>query len=196
MATPDEPSAAELTVFLDALRDGDAPEAEAALMPHLYAELRVIATACMRGQRPDHTLQPTALVSEAYLKLFQRTDAQWNDRKHFFALAAKAMRQLLVDHARGRSRAKRGGDRQQVTLDAAIAEAGAIDHDLLDLDAALSELAELDEQQARVVELRYFGGLEMAQIADVLGVSLSTVEREWRASRAWLGVRMGEGEGA
>lgn len=191
-----DPKPAELTAFLDALRDGGAPEAEEALMPHLYAELRRIAEACMRDQRPNHTLQPTALVSEAYLKLFQRSEADWNDRKHFFALAARAMRQLLVDHARSRGRVKRGGGAEAVTLDVAVAAAGGIDHDVLDLDEALCELAELDEQQARVVELRTFAGLEMAQIAEVLGVSLSTVEREWRASRAWLGVRLGGGAGA
>lgn len=190
METPEPTNPEELTLFLDALRDGDGEGAERALMPHVYRELRAIATACMRGQRPDHTLQPTALVSEAYLKLFRRTDAKWNDRKHFFALAAKAMRQLLVDHARARSAEKRGGHREDLSLDAAVSQAAGFDFDLIDLNDLLDEMAGFDAAQARVVELRYFGGLEMQQIADVLGTSLSTVEREWRAARAWLFVRL------
>lgn len=188
--TPDSTTPEELTVFLDALRDGDGAGAERALMPHVYRELRAIATSCMRGQRADHTLQPTALVSEAYLKLFRRADAKWNDRKHFFALAAKAMRQLLIDHARARSSDKRGGGRSEVTLDVAIAEVAKIDFDLIELNDALIELAAIDPLQGRIVELRYFGGLTMQQIADIIDASLSTVEREWRAARAWLGVQL------
>jgi RNA polymerase sigma factor (TIGR02999 family) len=118
----------------------------------------------------------------------------WNDRVHFFAVASKAMRQLLVDHARTRSRKKRGGDLRQETLDEAVARQAGIDVDLLDLEAALNELTELDERQGRVVELRYFGGLEMAEVAQVLDISKTTVEREWRSARAWLGRRVHEGE--
>jgi RNA polymerase sigma factor (TIGR02999 family) len=185
----------ELTRYLEALRAGEAGRVEGTLMPLVYDELRTIASACMRGQRVDHTLQPTALVNEAFLKLFKTPEAGWNDRKHFYAVAARAMRQLLVDHARARRGDKRGGGRDRLPLDVAIAQAASIDVDLIDLDAALTELSEMDRQQAQVVELRYFAGLEMAEIADALGVSKSTVEREWRFARAWLGARMGSSPG-
>lgn len=165
-------------------------------MPYLYGELRAIAEGCLKSQRPDHTLQPTALVHEAYLKLFDATELAPNDRKHFFRLAARAMRQLLIDHARARGRDKRAGDRGEVTLDEAIGAAAGIDFDWLDLDEALTDLAALDERQARVVELRYFGGLEVDDVAQVLDVSRSTVERDWRAARAWLGVRLDGGSDA
>lgn len=185
----DEQGRRDLTVFLRNMSRGD-EGAQATLLPYVYDELRVIAEACLRTQRANHTLSPTALVNEAYLKLFGGKELDVSDRKHFFRLAAKAMRQLLVDHARARARSKRGGGERAVTLDEAVLPAEHVDFDWLDLDLALSELGELDERQAQVVEMRYFGGFEMADIADALEVSKSTVEREWRSARAWLGMRL------
>jgi RNA polymerase sigma factor (TIGR02999 family) len=196
MTAPSEPGTPkDLTRFLDDLAHGDA-DAAATLMPHVYGELKAIAEGYMIRQRADHTLQPTALVNEAYVKLFDRSVIDWKDRGHFYALAARAMRQLLVDHARARRRKKRGGGRREVTLDEAVAKAAGIEVDLLALDEALRELAELDPRQAQVVELRYFGGLEVAQVAQMLEVSVTTVEREWRSARAWLGSRLGEADAA
>lgn len=181
---------AHLTRFLSELGRGDA-EAEASLMPQVQEELRLIAGALMRRQRSDHTLQPTELVSEAYLKLFGSAGLQVSDRKHFYRLAARAMRQLLVDHARRKKRLRRGGEAQVLPLDEAIAQVQEAGVDWSELDEALEELARLDEREARVVELRYFGGLEMTEISETLGASLSTVERDWRSARAWLARRVG-----
>jgi RNA polymerase sigma factor (TIGR02999 family) len=162
----------------------------------MVAELRAVAQSYLGSQGASHTLQPTALVNEAFLKLVgsQSLDAI-RDRKHFFALSAKVMRQILVDHARRRAADQRSGDATRVTLADAPRGgegdgAGASDEEILDVDAALSELAALDERQARVVELRFFAGLEMEEVAAALECSLSTAEREWRAARAWLGRRM------
>ncbi len=159
----------------------------------LFQELRAIAEAYLRPERAGATLQPTVLVHEAYLKLFERTSAGWNDREHFFAVAAKAMRQILVDRARARARLKRGGERERVTLDERVASSSDAEVDVLDLDELLSELAAQDERAARVVELRFFAGLEMEEVARALSISLSTAEREWRAARAWLGSRLRDG---
>jgi len=163
----------------------------AAAMPVVYRELRQIAAAHLRRAKGPRDLQTTTLVHEVYVKLLGKHGAAVNDREHFFALAARAMRQVCVDHARARRAGKRGGDQTAVTLDEAVAHAANLNVDLLDLDAALSELAELDPREARVVELRFFGGMEMAEIAIALDVSLATVEREWRSARAWLGRRLG-----
>lgn len=186
---PDVPRP-EITRFLAALRGGERPAAESELMPVVYAELRSIALGALRGRRPEHTLHPTALVSETFVKLFGRSGDGWNDRRHFQAVAARAMRQLLVDHARARGRrgvADAGAD----AIDVAVTGAAEFDVGLLDLDEALTELARLDPDQARVVEMRYFAGLTMEEVAAALGTSLSTVEREWRSARAWLGARLG-----
>ena len=179
-----------------ALRDLGAGRSEAAatLLPAILAELRAVARSYLGAQPASHTLQPTALVNEVFLKLFG-TEAleKVQDRAHFFALAAKAMRQILVDHARQRQAAKRSGAaaKEEVTLEALGLDV-EIGDDLLDVDSALHELARLDERQAHVVELRFFAGLEMEQIARALEVSITTVEREWRAARAWLGARIRE----
>ncbi|NOT30832.1 MAG: sigma-70 family RNA polymerase sigma factor [Planctomycetes bacterium] len=186
---PKDPDQHELTRFLNDLARGKAAAAET-LMPFVYAELRGIAESHLRGQAPRHTLQPTALVHEAFLKLFDPDRVGWNDRKHFFALAAKAMRQVLVDHARRARRLKRGDGRLCVALDEHVAGPAGTATDLVDLNLALDELGALDERQGRIVELRYFGGLEVQEVAEVLAVSTSTVEREWRTARAWLGVRL------
>lgn len=186
---PDPPSAGDLTRFLNALGTptGAAPQ-EA--MAFVYGELRALADAAFRVQRPDHTLQPTALVHEAFVKLCGASHAPWNDRSHFFALAAKAMRQILVDHARAQAALKRGEGRPRVTLAEGLVGAGEPDCDLLDLDAALEELARLDERQARVVELRLFAGLAVDEVAGMLAISDATVERDWRTARAWIACRL------
>jgi RNA polymerase sigma factor (TIGR02999 family) len=187
--TPD-PDLPELTRFLSDLGRAGA-ERDAELLPQLLAELSVIARATLRSQRQGHTLQPTALVNEAYMKLASGEGAHWKDRKHFFATAALAMRQVLVDHERARRREKRGGAGQAVTLHTHMGgEALGPEVDLLDLDEAIAELEALDERRARVVVLRYFGGLEVEEVAEVMQVSRTTVERDWRAARAWLWQRL------
>jgi RNA polymerase sigma factor (TIGR02999 family) len=182
----------ELTRYLRDPQGAGEGLAEAA-MPVVYRELHAIADAHLRRARSPDDLQPTALVHEVYIKLLGAHGASVNDREHFYALAARVMRQLCVDHARARRAAKRGGDRCEVTLDEALCRATSLNVDLLDLDAALSELAAVDERGARVIELRFFGGLAMEEIAVALAVSLATVEREWRAARAWLGRRLAAG---
>jgi RNA polymerase sigma factor (TIGR02999 family) len=177
------------------LRDphGEGKGLEAEAMPVVYLELRRVAGAHLQRARAPRDLQPTTLVHEVYQKLLGGHGAAVHDREHFFALAATAMRQLCVDHARARRAQKRGGGREAVTLDEAVAQASSLDVDVLDLDAALTELAALDAREARVVELRFFGGLAMDEVATALGVSLATAEREWRAARAWLARRLGAG---
>jgi RNA polymerase sigma factor (TIGR02999 family) len=185
---------ADLTSFLNRLARGQA-EAAATLMPRVLSELHAIADAYLRRQPAGHTLQPTALVNEAFLRLFDADGVGFNDRKHFFALSARSMRQVLVDHARAAQRDKRGGGRLRVTLDERLADSATPPPELLDFEDVLQELGRLDERQARIVELRFFGGLDVPEVAEVMSLSKSTVEREWRAARAWLGVRL-EGWGA
>ncbi len=167
---------------------GGEGSAAAELLPIVYDELHALAVAFFRDQRPGNTLQPTALVHEAYLKLVDQS-IPWTGRKQFYAVAAAAMRTILVDHARGRGRAKRGGGWQRLTLSAdAAASAAPPDGGLpiVAIDAALTRLAELDSRKARLVELRFFGGLTLEEAADVLGVARSTASEEWRVARAWL----------
>ena len=161
------------------------PDALRSLLPLVYGELRSRAEAQMRRERSEHTLQPTALVHEAYMRLVDQRNASWQNRSHFFGIAAQAMRRILVDHARRKRAGKReGGDR--VTLDASVAEAPQRSVDLIALDDALTRLAELDPRQARVVELRFFGGLDIEQTAESLGISPATVKRDWTFARAFL----------
>ncbi len=162
--------------------DSDALER---LLPVLYQELRRLAAGFLRGERAGHTLQPTALAHEAYLRLAGRQIA-WQGRHHFMAVAARAMRSVLVDHARRRNAAKRGGGEAAVTLDTGMLAADARPVAFDDLDDALTDLARLSERQARVVELRYFGGLSVEEAAEVLGVAPATVKRDWATARAWL----------
>lgn len=169
----------------------DPPAQTDALLEAVYDELRRLAGAYLARERSDHTLQPTALVHEAYAKLAAQ-ETPWNNRAHFLGIAAQAMRRILVDHARGKHRAKRGGGWQRVELDVALAEDPAQSLDLVALDEALSELAELSPREAQVVELRYFGGLGVEEVGEVLGVSTRTVKRAWRFARAWLLARMTE----
>lgn len=157
------------------------------LMPLVYNELRRLATAYLRRERASHTLQPTALVNEAYLKLIDQRNAQWQNRAHFFGISAQLMRRILVDHARQHQAVKRGGSNQQrlsITSAEEIAIQPAVD--LLALNEALDELATMDPQQARIVELKFFGGLSIDETAEVLGISHATVERDWKMARAWL----------
>ena len=173
-------------LLLDVRARGD--DAVEALFPLVYDELHRLAHLQLRRRRPGQTLNTTALVHEAYLKLVRADDVSWEDRAHFYALSARAMRQILLNHARARGAQRRGGDRHRVTLDGLgtedLAEARAAT--LLDLDAALDALAALDERMGRIVELRFYGGLSEEEVAEVLGVSPRTVRRDWRQSKAWL----------
>jgi RNA polymerase sigma factor (TIGR02999 family) len=167
------------------------------LFPLVYEELRRLAKGYMSRETPGHTLQPTALVHEAYLKLVDQTRANWQGKTHFFAVGARVMRRLLVDHARGRAAQKRGAGWQAVTLSGAaelLRGEPLAPEQLLDLNAALDSLAQIDEREAKVVTLRFFGGLSVEQVAEVLGVSKRTVENDWRHAQAWLRLRLSEAE--
>jgi len=177
--------ASDITRLLEAHREGD-PAALERLTTLLYGELRRIAAYYLRAERPDHSLQPTALVHEAYLRLAEQRDFHWRDRAHFFALAARVMRRILVDHARARSAEKRGSARRVVPLDETLDVVASTDLDLVALDDALVALERLDPQQSRVVELRYFGGLTIEEAAEVIGISPATVKRDWTMAKAWL----------
>lgn len=155
-------------------------------MLEVYDELRCRAAARLRREPPDHLLQPTALVHEAYLRLVDQRHPNWQNRAHFFAIASEMMRRILVDHARRRKVAKRSGEWTRVTLDEAVAQCNPREVDVLDLDLALCELASLDQRKSRVAELRFFGGLSLDEIAHALDVSRATVERDWQVGRAWL----------
>jgi RNA polymerase sigma factor (TIGR02999 family) len=161
-------------------------DAREALIPLVYDELRRLARRYLRRERPDHTLQSAALVNEAYLRLIRQEQPQWQSRAHFFGVAAQLMRHILVDHARNRAAAKRGAGAPRLTLDPDVALPQARDVDLVVLDDALNQLAALDPQQSRLVELRFFGGLSIEETSVVLGVSPATVKREWATARAWL----------
>ena len=154
--------------------------------PLVYDELRQLAHRYMSGERPDHTLQTTALVNEAYLHLAQLSKPHWQDRSHFFAGAARLMRHILVDHARGRQRAKRGSGVAKVELTEAAALAEEQAGEVVDLNEALERLTELDRRASQVVELKYFGGMNYDEIAEVLGISAITVRRDWEFAKAWL----------
>ncbi len=181
----------EVTVFLKAWSGGDRQAADS-LLSLVYKEMRKLAASYLQQQRSDHTLQPTALVHEAYLKLINSSQVNWQDRAHFFAVAAQTMRNILVDHARAVAADKRGGGLQKIELDEAVGFSDKQDVDLIDLDEALQQLAEQDELQSRIIELRFFGGLTIEETAEVLGVSPATVKREWAMARAWLFRRMKE----
>ena len=157
-----------------------------ALVPLVYDELRRVARRCLVGQRPDHTLQSTALVHEVYIRLFNHESVRWDDRIHFFAVAAQLMRRILVDHARTRNAAKRGGHMVSIMLDEQVAKAKERTLELVALDDALTELSRMDAQQARIIEMRFFAGLSIEEVAQVLGVSPATVKRDWAVARAWL----------
>jgi RNA polymerase sigma-70 factor, ECF subfamily len=179
------PPSGEITRLLGGLRKGD-PRAWDRLMPIVYDELRRQASAHLRKERPGHVLQTTALVHESYLRLVGESDRSWQNRAHFFAIAANLMRQILVDHARRRNAAQRGGDPVMVPLDAAQVGAASDPVPLDQLDEALSRLEAIRPRHSRIVELRFFGGLTTEEVAEALGVSARTVEREWAFAKAWL----------
>jgi RNA polymerase sigma factor (TIGR02999 family) len=183
LATPDDNN---VTRLLHAWREGNLG-ARDELMPLVYDELRRRAAAYLRRERGGHTLQPTALVHEAYLRMVDQR-ASWRNRSQFFGVAAEMMRRILVDRARARRAAKRSGQWARVTLDDAVAvtRSADVDVDVLDLDAALTRLAALDPRKSRIAELRFFGGLSLQETGEVLEVSVATVERDWQFARAWL----------
>ena len=179
------PSPGSITRLLVDWRDGDKAALDR-LIPLVYKELRRLAGYYMRRQRADHTLQTSALINEAYMRLIDHKNMRWENRAHFYAVAAQAMRRILVDHARSRGYAKRGGGTLKVSFDEAVIGAEERGAELIALDDALTELAELDPRKSQVVELRYFGGLSVDETAEVIGVSPVTVMREWRSAKGWL----------
>jgi RNA polymerase sigma factor (TIGR02999 family) len=195
MPTPDPPAdSGAVTAALLAWRRGD-PASGDRLLELVYPELHRIAEREMRREREGHTLQPTAVVHEAYLKLVDQKRVEWRNRAHFLGVAARAMRRLLVDHARGRSRDKRGGDARRLDLESAADDTGLSTPppsvDILALDQALDRLAALDPGQAELVELRFFGGLTIEEAAEALGISTATVGRDFRSARAFLARELG-----
>lgn len=180
-----EPSADEVARLLRDWGSGNQQALEE-LLPLIYNELRHLAHNFLYRERPGHTLQTTALVHEAYLKLIDQKDARWQNRSHFFAIAAQAMRRILIDSARRHAAMKRGGPQEKLSLDEAPDASLEPNTKLLALDEALKALAEIDPDQSRIVELRYFGGLTIDETAEVMSVSAATVKREWAMARAWL----------
>lgn len=183
----------DATSLLTDITGGDGRAADE-LLPLVYAELRRLAEGYLQRERPDHTLQPTALVHEAYLKLIDQSRVSWQGPAHFKAVAAGAMQRVLIDHARGRKREKRGGGWRRLPLYDAFLLAGHDPLDALALGEAIEKMRSLDERQARVVELRLYGGLTGEEVARLLGVSTRTVERDWRMGQAWLRRELSKGE--
>jgi RNA polymerase sigma factor (TIGR02999 family) len=161
------------------------------LLPVIYSELRRLAASYLRRERRDHTLQPSALVHEAFLKLVDQHDVRWQNRAHFFGIAAQMMRRILVDHARAHGAHKRGAGERPLSLEEASIAAPVVDVDVVALDEALTRLATVDPQQSRVVELRFFGGLSIQETAEVLHISPATIGREWKVAKAWLYAELG-----
>jgi RNA polymerase sigma factor (TIGR02999 family) len=175
----------DVTQLLLRWREGDRQALEQ-LMPLVYEELRRLARRYLRHERGDHTLQSTALVHEAYLRMAAGGTPQWKNRAHFFGIAARVMRRILVEHARARAANKRGGGACTLALDESVAVPGRNNFDVIALDAALTELAVLDDQQSRIVEMRFFGGMTIEDTSEALGISPATVKRDWTIARAWL----------
>ena len=175
----------DVTALLHAWTEGDLA-ARDRVMAVVYRELRRRAAAYLRRERPGHTLQPTALVHEVYLRLVDQRRAAWYNRSQFFGVASQIMRRILVDRARARRMPKRSGQWARVTLDHAVKAAPPVDVDVLDLDAALTRLAQFDPRKSQLAELRFFGGLSLEEAAEMIGVSRATAERDWLAARAWL----------
>src|SRR5208283_379803 len=178
-------SSSDVSLLLSELSRGN-QEAGEKLVPLVYDELKRLAKSYMRRERPDHTLQATALVNEAYLKLVKQHAVNWQGRSHFFGIAAQLMRRILIDHARGHLREKRGGDKQVLPLDEALVFSPEHSEELVKLDEALQRLSKLDARQSRIVELRFFGGLSVDETAQFLGISPKTVKRDWSVAKAWL----------
>ena len=189
-----EPSPRDITQMLIDWSNGDRAALDR-LIPVVYAELRRQAARHLRRERAGHSLQTTSLIHEAYLRLVDQREVRWQNRAHFFAVAARLMRRILVDHARRRRRAKRGGSAARLPLEEALVIAAEkSDVDLLALDEALERLAAIDPRQSRIVELRFFSGLSIEETAEVLGVSPATVKNDWNVAKAWLRREMGGGE--
>ena len=182
-------AAADVSALLRAWSDGDV-DARDRVMELVYQELRRRAAAYLRRERPGHTLQPTALVHEAYLRLVDQRAGAWRNRAQFFGVASQIMRRILVDRARARKTAKRSGQWARVTFEESVAAHPSRDVDVLDLDAALIDLAAFDARKSQVAELKFFGGLTLDETGQVLGLSVATVEREWQVARAWLYARL------
>lgn len=180
-----ETSTQQVTQLLVNWSNGDQSALEQ-LTPLVYSELRRLAGRYLRKERPDHTLQSTALVHEAFIRLIDQKNVRWQNRAHFFGVAAQMIRRILVDHARSRSASKRGSGAPRLSLDEAIATPDRKDLDLVALDDALNTLSKIDPQQARIVELRFFTGLTVEETAEVLGISPATVKRDWVTAKAWL----------
>ena len=190
MTVPSSPTH-DVTQLLVAWGNGDRAALDR-LMPLVYEELRRLARHYMSRERPGHTLQTTALVNEAYLRLVGQESMRWENRAHFFGIAARLMRQILVEHARGRQAAKRGGGRYRLSLSKVDRSASRPDVNLIALDEALGRLEAVDPQKSRIVELRYFGGLGIEETAEVIGISPATVKRDWKMARAWLRSELGD----
>ena len=183
----------DITLLIRASASGDPDDAQR-LMHAIYEDLKRLAASQLRGERSSHTLHPTALVNEAYLRLVNQRSAQWTDRLHFFSIAARIIRRVLIDHARERGALKRGGAQRPISIDQIEVASPERDVDLLALDEALSELHAISERQATIVELRFFGGLTIPEIATALSMGARSVDREWQAARAWLFLRLSEEE--
>lgn len=181
----------DITELLSRIKGGDR-DAQSQLIPLVYAELHRLAASFMRRERPDHTLQATALVHEAFLRLAASPAIDWQSRAHFFAVAANSMRRILVDHARLANAQKRPGRREKLTLETALLYSEDQSEDLLALDQALEKLQRWDDRQSRIVELRFFGGLSIEETAEVLSISARTVKRDWTMARAWLHAELQE----
>jgi RNA polymerase sigma-70 factor (ECF subfamily) len=184
-------SSNQITELLANWSRGD-PQAREALMPLVYDELRRLASSYLRQERSDHTLQPTALVHEAYLRLVDQKNVHWKDKGHFFAITAQLMRRILVDHARSHLAEKRGSGAAKVPLEDAVVMSNERPDDLLAVDESLTRLGRMDPQQARIVELRIFAGLSVEDTADLLGISPATVKRDWSMAKAWLSLEIGK----
>jgi RNA polymerase sigma-70 factor, ECF subfamily len=180
-----DPVSTDVTLLLKKLADGN-QEAARELIPVIYRELHRLAVSHLRRERPDHTLQPTALVHEAYIKLVAQRNADWHNRAHFFAVASNLMRRILVDYARRQLRAKRGGRQPKLSLDEVVLLSPEGPDKMLALNECLTRLEQLDARQSRIVELRYFGGLTVEEAAAILGISATTVRREWTSAKAYL----------
>lgn len=189
MSEPD----ANVTRLLRAAATGDRGDIDA-LLAAIYDDLRRLAARQMQGERDDHTLQPTAVVHEAYLKLVDQHSTDWRDRLHFFAVASRIIRRILVDHARAKRTAKRGSGRNRVPIDSVHIGAGVSDIDIIALDEAMEALDRIDPRQAKIVELRFFGGLTVPEVAEYLSIGQRSVDRDWRCAKAWLYCRLTDEE--
>lgn len=185
------PRVSKTTQFVNQVSNGDRAAAEQ-LLPLVYDELKRLAASYLKKESPGHSLQPTALVHEAFLRLVDQSQVNYRGETHFFALGAQAMRRVLVDHARSRNRLRRGGDRIRIEFQEDSVLSRTCDEDILVIDDLLSRLAELDSRQAGIVELRFFGGLKVEEVAEALGLSKRTIEAEWTMARAWLRSQLSE----